>query len=83
MLPGECELLRRSHHDLRRLRDRVILLTGFPGALRQSDIVSLDDDNDYTTDSGGSVGVMDDGALITLRDKIGWREVEIALGSRD
>ena len=70
-------------HDLRGLRDRAILLIGFAGGLRRSEIVSLDHGRDPTPDSGGWIEVMDDGALITLRGKTGWREVEIGHGSND
>ena len=70
-------------HDLRCLRDRAILLIGFAGSLRCSEIVSLDHGRDDTPDSGGWVQVLDDGALITLRSKTGWREVEIARGSSE
>jgi len=68
-------------HDLRGLRDRSILLIGFAGGLRRSEIVSLDHGKDDTPDSGGWVEIMDQGALITLRGKTGWREVEIGRGS--
>lgn len=70
-------------HDLRGLRDRAILLTGFAGGLRRSEIVSLDHGKDDTPDSGGWVQLLEGGALITLRGKTGWREVEIAPGSSD
>jgi len=70
-------------HDLCGLRDRAILLTGFAGGLRRSEIVSLDHGKDDTLDSGGWVQLLGDGALITLRGKTGWREVEIGLGSTD
>ena len=69
--------------DLRGLRDRAILLIGFAGGLRRSEIVSLDQGKDDTPDSGGWVEVLEDGILITLRGKTGWREVEIARGSTD
>jgi integrase len=36
-----------------------------------------------TPDSGGWVEVLDEGVLITLRGKTGWREVEVARGSSD
>lgn len=68
-------------HDLRGLRDRAILLIGFAGGLRRSEIVSLDRAKDDTPDSGGWVETLDDGVLITLRGKTGWREVEVARGS--
>ena len=70
-------------HDLRGLRDRAILLVGFAGGLRRSEIVCIDHGKDDTPDSGGWVEVLEGGALITLRGKTGWREVEIARGSSD
>ncbi|MEI4233991.1 tyrosine-type recombinase/integrase [Roseovarius sp. D22-M7] len=70
-------------HDLRGLRDRSILLIGFAGGLRRSEIVSLDHGKDDTPDAGGWVEIMDQGALITLRGKTGWREVEIGRGSNE
>lgn len=70
-------------HDLRGLRDRAILLIGFAGGLRRSEIVSLDRHKDDTIDSGGWVDILDKGAVITLRGKTGWREVEIGRGSTD
>jgi integrase len=70
-------------HDLRGLRDRAMLLIGFAGGLRRSEIVSLDRHKDDTIDSGGWIDILDGGALITLRGKTGWREVEIGRGSSD
>jgi integrase len=67
--------------DLRGLRDRAILLIGFAGGLRRSEIVSLDHGKDDTPDSGGWVDILEAGAILTLRGKTGWREVEIARGS--
>ena len=69
--------------DLRGLRDRAILLIGYAGGLRRSEIVSLDHGKDDTPDSGGWVHVEDDGAVLFLRGKTGWREVEIGRGSSD
>lgn len=69
--------------DLRGLRDRAILLIGFAGGMRRSEIVSLDRNKDDTLVSGGWINVLDDGLLITLRGKTGWREVEIGRGSSD
>lgn len=69
--------------DLRGLRDRAILLLGFAGGLRRSEIVSLDVNKDDTPDSGGWVEVLDEGAVITLKGKTGWREVEIGRGSSE
>ena len=69
--------------DLRGLRDRTILLLGYAGGLRRSEIVSLDVHKDDTPDSGGWIEVFSDGVLLTLNAKTGWREVEIGRGSSD
>jgi site-specific recombinase XerD len=80
-LPDDIKaMLATLAHDLRGLRDRAILLIGFAGGLRRSEIVALDHGKDDTPDSGGWVEILDGGALITLRGKTGWREVEIAAG---
>jgi integrase len=84
ILPEDLrDMLATLPHDLRGLRDRAILLIGFAGGLRRSEIVSLDLSKDDTPDSGGWVEIMDEGVLITLRGKTGWREVEVARGSSD
>ncbi|WP_255469865.1 tyrosine-type recombinase/integrase [Paracoccus sp. FO-3] len=84
ILPEDLrDMLATLPHDLRGLRDRAILLIGFAGGLRRSEIVSLDHGKDDTPDSGGWVEVLEDGILLTLRGKTGWREVEIARGSSD
>ncbi len=84
ILPEDLrDMLATLPHDLRGLRDRAILLIGFAGGLRRSEIVSLDHGNDDTPDSGGWVEIMEQGVLLTLRGKTGWREVEIARGSSD
>ncbi len=70
-------------YDLRGLRDRAILLLGYAGGLRRSEIVGLDVHKDDTPDSGGWIEIFDDGALLTLNAKSGWREVEIGRGSTD
>ena len=69
--------------DLRGLRDRAILLLGYAGGLRRSEIVSLDVHKDDTPDSGGWIEIFEKGALLTLNAKTGWREVEIGRGSKD
>jgi integrase len=69
--------------DLRGLRDRAILLIGYAGGLRRSEIVSLDVSKDDTPDSGGWIEILEDGAVLTLNAKTGWREVEIGCGSSD
>lgn len=47
-------------YDLRGLRDRAILLLGYAGGLRRSEIVSLDVGKDDTPDSGGWIEILDD-----------------------
>ena len=70
-------------HDLRGLRDRAILLIGYAGGLRRSEIVSLDHGRDDTPDSGGWIEITNDGAILFLRGKTGWREVEIGRGTTE
>lgn len=68
---------------LRGLRDRSMLLLGFAGGLRRSEIVALDCGRDQTEDGKGWIEILDKGVLVTLRGKTGWREVEIGRGSSD
>lgn len=68
---------------LRGLRDRAMLLIGFAGGLRRSEITGLDLGRDQSEDSRGWFEVLDKGLLINLRGKTGWREVEIGRGSSD
>jgi len=68
-------------HDLRGLRDRAMLLVGFAGALRRSELVGLDRAKDDTIDGSGWVEILEAGVLVTLRGKTGWRVIEIARGS--
>jgi integrase len=70
-------------YDLRGLRDRAILLVGYAGGLRRSEIVSLDVHKDDTPDSGGWIEILEKGAVLTLNAKTGWREVEIGRGSKE
>lgn len=71
-------------HDLRGLRDRAILLLGFAGGLRRSEIVGLDVMRDDRSDGAGWIEIFPDkGVLVTLRGKTGWREVEVGRGSSD
>jgi len=70
-------------YDLRGLRDRAILLLGYAGGLRRSEIVSLDFAKDDTPDSGGWIEFFDKGVLLRLNAKTGWREVEVGRGSKD
>jgi len=68
---------------LRGLRDRGMLLLGFAGGLRRSEVVGLDCGRDQTEDSFGWVEILDKGMLVILRGKTGWREVEVGRGSSD
>ena len=68
--------------DLRGLRDRAILAVGFAGGLRRSEIVGLDCGPRQTEDGSGWVEFFPEGALLTIRGKTGWRDVEIGRGSR-
>ncbi|MGM4921249.1 site-specific integrase [Tardiphaga sp. 813_E8_N1_3] len=68
---------------LRGMRDRAMLLLGFAGGLRRSEIVGLDLHRDDTEDGRGWVEILDKGMLVTLRGKTGWREIEIGRGSSD
>ncbi|MDO6588587.1 tyrosine-type recombinase/integrase [Salipiger sp. 1_MG-2023] len=70
-------------YDLRGLRDRAMLLLGYAGGLRRSEIVGLDVRKDDTPDSCGWVEIMAGGALLTLNAKTGWREVEVGRGSSE
>ncbi|MCV9938236.1 tyrosine-type recombinase/integrase [Boseaceae bacterium BT-24-1] len=69
--------------SLRGLRDRAMLLLGFAGGLRRSEIVGLDADRDQSEDGRGWVEILDKGLIVTMRGKTGWREVEIGRGSSD
>ncbi len=70
-------------YGLRDMRDRAILLIGYAGGLRRSEIVSLDFARDDTEDGKGWIAFEDKGLLLTLTGKTGWREVEIGRGSSD
>ncbi len=69
--------------DLRALRDRAILLLGFAGGLRRSEIVGLDCTPEDSLTSAGWPEFLEGGVLLTLRGKTGWREVEIGRGSSE
>lgn len=68
---------------LRGMRDRAMLLIGFAGGLRRTEITGLDLGRDQTEDGRGWIEILDKGLLITLRGKTGWREVEVGRGSSD
>ena len=69
--------------SLRGLRDRAMLLLGFTGGLRRSEITGLDAGRDQTEDGRGWIEFLEKGLLVILRGKTGWREVEIGRGSSD
>lgn len=70
-------------HDLRGLRDRAMLLMGYAGGLRRSEIVGLDAGREDTPDARGWIEILEGGALLTLNAKTGWREVEVGRGTSE
>lgn len=75
------EMISTLPFDLRGMRDKAILLIGYAGGLRRSEIVGLDIGKDQTEDSGGWIDILEEGAIIWIRGKTGWRDVEIGKGS--
>ncbi|MBB4066626.1 site-specific integrase [Gellertiella hungarica] len=69
--------------SLRGMRDRAMLLVGFAGGLRRSEVTGLDLGRNQTEDGRGWIEILDKGMIVTLRGKTGWREVEIGRGSSD
>ncbi|GFE51937.1 integrase [Roseobacter cerasinus] len=69
--------------DLRGLRDRAILLMGYAGGFRRSEIVALDVQRDDTLDGKGWVEIAPEGVLVIQRTKTGWKEAEIGRGSSE
>ncbi len=65
------------------LRDRALLLLGFAGALRRSEIVGLDCGPKETEEGRGWVEFLEDGMVLHLKGKTGWREVAIGRGSSE
>lgn len=57
---------------LRGLRDRAMLLLGFAGGLRRSEIVTLDVGRDQTEDGRGWIEILDKRMLVSLRGKTAW-----------
>ncbi len=85
VLPEDLIAMLETLHrgTLRGLRDRAMLLLGFAGGLRRSEVVGLDCGRDQTEDSSGWIEILDKGMLLRLRGKTGWREVEVGRGSSD
>lgn len=83
ILPGDLLAMLETcdRGTLRGLRDRAMLLIGFAGGLRRSEITGLDAARDQTEDGRGWIELLPGGLLVTLRGKTGWREVEIGRGS--
>lgn len=69
--------------SLRGIRDRAMLLLGFAGGLRRSEIVGLDVGEGQTEDGRGWIEILDKGMVLSIRGKTGWREVEVGRGSSD
>lgn len=69
--------------DLRDLRDRAILLMGYAGGFRRSEIVALDVQRDDTIDGKGWVEIAPEGVLVIQQTKTGWKEAEIGRGSSE
>jgi integrase len=69
--------------DLGGIRDRAILLLGFAGGLRRSEIVGLDFGRNQSEDGRGWVEFLDGGIVLHIRGKTGWREVAIGAGSSE
>ena len=76
-------MLATLDHGLHGLRDRAILLVGFAGGLRRSEIVGLDCGRDQTVDGTGWIAIEAKGLLVQVKGKTGWREVEIGRGSSE
>lgn len=69
--------------SLRGMRDRAMLMIGYAGGLRRSEIVGLDLAPDQTEDGLGWIEFLGKGILVTVRGKTGWRQVEVGRGSSD
>ncbi len=69
--------------SLRDLRDRAILLIGYAGGFRRSEIVALDVNRGDTIDGKGWVEIENEGAIVIQQTKTGWKEVAIGRGSSD
>lgn len=77
------EMVSLLSFGLRDMRDRAILLIGYAGGLRRSEIVGLDVGSEESEDGRGWIEIEDDGAVLFIQSKTGWREVEIGRGSSE
>ncbi|MGH1452762.1 MAG: tyrosine-type recombinase/integrase [Paracoccaceae bacterium] len=82
------EMVATLTFGLRDMRDRAILLLGYAGGMRRSEIIGLDVNRDDTEDSRGWIEIdplseNDGGAIVILQTKTGWKEKEIGRGSSD
>ncbi|MEO0715316.1 MAG: tyrosine-type recombinase/integrase [Pseudomonadota bacterium] len=77
------EMVSALTFGLRDMRDRAMILLGYAGGLRRTEIVGLDVGKDDTDDSRGFVELLVGGAVLHIKGKTGWREVEIGRGSSD
>ena len=77
------DMLGHLSFDLRSLRDRAILLVGYAGGLRRSEIVGLDANREDTEDGSGWVEIEKEGLIIIQQTKTGWKDAEIARGSSE
>ena len=81
LAPDIIRMVNILDKSLMSLRDRAILLVGFAGGLRRSEIVGLDYGPKETEDGLGWPEFFANGLLLHIKGKTGWREVEIGLGS--
>jgi integrase len=77
------DMVARLNFGLRDIRDRAILLAGYAGGFRRSEIVGLDVNREDTDDGKGWVEIENGGAIVIQKTKTGWKEAEIARGSSD
>jgi hypothetical protein len=56
---------------------------GFAGGLGRFEIVGLDVGRVQTKDGRGWIEIFDEGMVVTLGGKTGWREIEIGRGFSD
>ena len=77
------EMIGTLTFGLRDMRDRAILLIGYAGGFRRSEIVALDVNRDDTEDGKGWIEIEKEGVVVTQRTKTGWKEAVIGRGSSE